>query len=130
VKRERFEGVVLLGHKGAAVEVPFDPARRWSIPAKHLWHGRRGHAVRGEVNGAEFESSIVPRLKKFWVLLGDPILRSARVSAGDTVRIALEPSVAKGMAKRGEPVMAKAKKSPSTKANASAKKMSSRRIRT
>jgi len=90
VKRERFEGVVLLGHKEAAVEVPFDPATRWSIPAAPLRPGRRGHFVRGRLNGTEFESAIVPRSKRFWLLLRDEILNSANVSAGDRVKVAIE----------------------------------------
>jgi hypothetical protein len=92
VKRERFEGVVLLGHKEAAVEVPFDPETRWSIPAAPLRPGRRGHFVRGNLNGTQFESAIVPRSKRFWLLLRDEILKSARVSAGDRVKVAIEPA--------------------------------------
>ncbi len=92
MKRERFEGVVLLGHKEAAVEVPFDPATRWSIPAAALRPGRRGHFVRGSLNGTEFESAIVPRSKRFWLLLRDEILESASVSAGDRVKVAIEPA--------------------------------------
>jgi DNA-binding response OmpR family regulator len=45
VKKERFRSEILLGHKGAAVEVPFDPSMRWGIPAGPLWSGRRGHRV-------------------------------------------------------------------------------------
>jgi hypothetical protein len=92
VKRERFEALVLLGHKEAAVEVPFDPANRWSISAAPLRPGRRGHAVRGSLNGTEFESTFVPRSKRFWLLLGDEILRSASASAGDRVKVAIEPA--------------------------------------
>src|SRR6185503_14053113 len=32
-QHDRFEAELLRGHKGAAVEVPFDPAVRWSLDA-------------------------------------------------------------------------------------------------
>jgi hypothetical protein len=36
MKRERFKAELLSGHKVAAVEVPFDPAKQWAIPPKQL----------------------------------------------------------------------------------------------
>ena len=30
-KAEKFRAVVRTGHKGCAVEVPFDPARTWGV---------------------------------------------------------------------------------------------------
>ena len=89
-----FSGVVLDGHKGAAVEVPFDPADRWGVAAGPLWPGRRGHRVRGSVNGAAFESAIVPRSRAFWLLLDDAVLGAAGAAVGDTIRVAVEPAVA------------------------------------
>jgi hypothetical protein len=88
---QRFKGEILLGHKGAAVEVPFDPAERWGLAAEPLWRGRRGHVVRGRLNGKPFTSSVVPRMKRFWVLVDAEVLRAAKVSVGDTVEVALEP---------------------------------------
>ncbi|HEX5010862.1 MAG TPA: hypothetical protein VFY71_10715 [Planctomycetota bacterium] len=43
---DQFRGIILEGHKGAAVPVPFDPVQRWGLPARALWRGRRGHRVR------------------------------------------------------------------------------------
>ena len=68
MKRARFKGELLPGHKGGAVEVPFDPAKRWAIAPKQLWRGRHGHSVHADLNGARFDTFIVPRSKKMWPL--------------------------------------------------------------
>ena len=78
----RFKGTVLAGHKGLAVEVPFEPA----TPARPLAPGRRGHPARGTVNGAKFESAVVPRSRRYWLLLDDEL----GVREGDEVNVALE----------------------------------------
>jgi hypothetical protein len=36
MKRERLKAELLSGHKVAAIEVPFDPAKQWAIQPKHL----------------------------------------------------------------------------------------------
>jgi hypothetical protein len=36
MKRKKFKAQVLSGHKEDAVEVPFDPAHEWDVPAKPL----------------------------------------------------------------------------------------------
>jgi hypothetical protein len=87
-----FSATLLDGHKGAAAEVPFDPAVKWSIPATALWKGRRGHRVRAELNGTAFESAIVPRSKRYYLLLSDEQLTEAGASIGDTVKFAVEPA--------------------------------------
>jgi hypothetical protein len=91
MSRKRFKGEVLAGHKEHAVEVPFDPAAEWGIQPKPLWRGRRGHAVKATVNGFSFESSIVPRQKKFYLLLDSKTTKAAGVSSGVVVQIAVEP---------------------------------------
>lgn len=60
MKQSHFKSELLEGHKGTALEVPFDPKERWSVPARALWPGGRGHPVRGLVNGERFESVVVP----------------------------------------------------------------------
>lgn len=90
-KKEKFEGELLLGHKGAAVEVPFDPEQKWRISARALWPGRRGHTVRAELNGVSFGSCIVPRSRKFWMLVDNDVQEKAGVAVGDTVRFSVEP---------------------------------------
>jgi hypothetical protein len=44
------------------------------------------------LNGKPFTSSVVSRMKRFWVLVDANVLRAANVSVGDTVEVALEPS--------------------------------------
>jgi hypothetical protein len=91
VKTERFTAVVLSGHKGAAVEVLFDPAKRWGVPARRITPGRRGHAVRGTVNHAPFESFVVPRSRRFFLLLSSEVLHTTGAAVGDTVNVVLAP---------------------------------------
>jgi hypothetical protein len=91
-KKKKFKAEVLSGHKQLAVEVPFDPAKEWGIPPKPLWRGRRGHFVNARLNGFSFESSIVPRQKKFYLLIDAEAAKSAEVSDGSIVQVALEPS--------------------------------------
>jgi hypothetical protein len=90
--RERFRGELLAGHKGCAVEVPFDPAQRFGIEKTRLRPGRFGHRVRGTVNGVPFEGAIVPRMKRFWLELDAATLERAKLAAGDTGTIAIEPA--------------------------------------
>jgi len=91
MKKKKFKAEVLTGHKEDAIEVPFDPAKAWGIPPKPLWRGRRGHFVNATINGFSFESSIVPRQKKFYLLIDAEAAKSARVSEGSAVEVAVEP---------------------------------------
>lgn len=86
-----FQGILLDGHKELAVEVPFDPAARWMLPARPLRPGRRGHPVRGTLNGTYFESAVVPRAHRFWVTVSHDVATSAGVDVGDDVDVTLEP---------------------------------------
>jgi len=94
--RDQFSGVVLNGHKVAAVQVPFDPTARWGTAAGPLWRGRRGYRVRGSLHGTAFERAIVPQSRAFWLLLDAAVLGAAGVAVGDTVRVAVEPTVQSG----------------------------------
>ena len=91
MKKKNFKAEVISGHKEDAVEVPFDPALEWGIPPKPLWRGRRGHFVNAAVNGFSLESSIVARQKKFFLLIDAEAKKSAGVSAGVGVQVAVEP---------------------------------------
>lgn len=88
-----FRGVLLAGHKGAAVEVPFDPATEWGIAATTLWKGRRGQRVSAKLNRIAFESAIVARSKRFWLLVDDDVLARAETSVGEDVALVIEPLV-------------------------------------
>ena len=87
MKKKKFKAEVMSGHKEAAVEVPFNPEAEWGIPPKPLWRGRRGHCVNATVNGFSFEGSIVPRQKKFFMLIDAEAAKSAGVGAGDVVEV-------------------------------------------
>ena len=86
----RFRGIVCGGHKGGAVEVPFDPAKKFGVEKARLRPGRFGHCVRGRVNGVEFEGAVVPRMKRFWLELDAKTFKRAQLAEGDEARIALE----------------------------------------
>ena len=88
--KKTFKGELLSGHKDAAVEVPFDPAQVWNTKAKSLWKGRRGYEVKAIVNGITFESCIVPRQKRFFMLIDRDVMKKTGVVIGETVKVALE----------------------------------------
>jgi len=90
MKKKTFKAELLSGHKGHALEVPFDPAWLWGVDPKPLWRGRKGHQVKGKLNGCAFESFIVPRAKKFWMLVDDGLKRKAKVREGDVVSVSVE----------------------------------------
>lgn len=91
--KKKFTAELVSGHKGSAVEVPFNPVEVWGIPPRPLWRGRKGHTVKGTLNKTRFdESFIVPRAKKFYLLIDKDMEREAGVSVGDAVRITVEPS--------------------------------------
>ena len=89
--KKKFKAELLSGHKEDAVEVPFDPGKEWGISPKPLWRGRRGHLVNASVNGFSFESSIVPRQKKFYLLIDAKAAKAAGVSNGAKVEVVVEP---------------------------------------
>jgi hypothetical protein len=91
LKAKKFKAEILSGHKDAAVEVPFDPAKEWGIEAKALWRGRRGHEVEASINGVPFEAFIVPRQKNFYLLIDAETERAAGVSEGDVVSVTMRP---------------------------------------
>jgi len=88
----KFTAVLLEGHKGVAVEVPFDPAEQWSIEPERLRAGRNGHRVIGTVNGVGFDSAVVPRSKKFWLEINEEVLKKARLKIGASAKIVMRPA--------------------------------------
>jgi predicted DNA-binding protein (MmcQ/YjbR family) len=89
---DRFTAVLLEGHKGYAFEVPFDPAERWGAESVRLRAGRLGHRVAGKVNGVAFESAVVARSKKFWLLVDDDVRERAKLEIGSAAKIAIRPT--------------------------------------
>jgi hypothetical protein len=91
MKETRFTATLLEGHKGGAFEVPFDPNEKWSIPDMPLRKGRRGHRVQGTINGAAFESAIVPRSKRFFLEVDAELQKRLDLSTGDDAKIVIRP---------------------------------------
>jgi hypothetical protein len=73
--RRRFTAKLVDGHKGLAVEVPFDPGRK---------------EVSGMLNGIPFDSVVARRAKKFWLLVEKDLAVAAGVGEGDEVEVVLE----------------------------------------
>ena len=91
MKPSAFTATLLDGHKGAALEVPFDPASRWNARPVPLRPGRRGTPVHGSLNGRAFESAVVPRSKRFFLLVSQALQAELRLRIGSTVRVSLAP---------------------------------------
>ena len=94
MKKRKFKAELQAGHKDDAIEVPFDPATTWGIVAAPLWRGRRGHHVLATLNGVSFETFIVPRQQKFFMLVSENIKQEAGVTGGDVVELTVAPAAA------------------------------------
>jgi len=91
MRTNKFKAEVLGGHKENAVEVPFNPTQKWSLEPQPLWRGRRGHPVVAKIKGVSFASAVVPRQKRFYLLIDAETGRAARLSEGDMVSVELKP---------------------------------------
>lgn len=87
-----FKGILVRGHKGMAVEVPFDPSEVWGAKTVLLRPGRRGVLVAGELNGIPFESAVVGRMRRFFVLVFDSLAVRSGVTEGDSTDMVLWPA--------------------------------------
>jgi hypothetical protein len=85
-----FEAVVVDGHKGAAVEVPFDPVAEWKVTPGPIRPGRHGVAVGATVNGVAFDGFIVGRQRRFYLRLDEAVLEAAGVAVGDRVAVRVQ----------------------------------------
>ena len=89
---QTFVAVLHAGHKQAAAPVPFDPARQWQLPAVALWPGRRGHRVHVSAAGQAFDSAIVARASRHWLLVDDAVRDTAGWSIGDAIAFTVAPA--------------------------------------
>jgi len=87
-----FDATLQAGHKQHALGVPFDPTEAWQIAARPLWPGRRGHRVHASCGGVEFESAVVARSRRFWLLIDDEVRIAAGWKAGDHLHVDLVPA--------------------------------------
>jgi len=92
MKSERISGIIQRGHKADAVEVPFDPGARWGVAALKIAAGRRGYPVACHSGATRFDSHIVARSKKFWLLLPPEIEQRLSVETGETVTLSIKPA--------------------------------------
>ena len=97
---QTFQSVLLSGHKGDAAEVPFDPGACWSVSARPLWPGRRGFPVRATLDGHAFESAIVPRSRKFWLLVPAAVSERAGIRVGGSGSFSVSPAASPGAARK------------------------------
>lgn len=91
-KRLECSGVVLAGHKEAAIELRGDAVDAWGSPLQSIRPGRRGIAVRVRLGSIEFDSHVVSRQKRWFLLLPDSVLQDAGVAPGTTVSVRVTPS--------------------------------------
>ena len=93
MKTQDFVAELLMGHKGAAVIVPFDPGAVWGTqPVEHgVLPWRTGHLVRGFVNGVPFEGWIGRRWGRFFLLVDEQLQRNAGAGIGDMLQVVVEP---------------------------------------
>jgi hypothetical protein len=73
--RRLFKAPLVDGHKGLAVELPFDLGRK---------------EVSGMLNGIPFDSTIARRAKKLWLLVERDLAAAARIGEGDEVDVVLD----------------------------------------
>jgi len=90
--KKSFTGELLSGHKQDALEVPFDPAAEWKIQPQPLWRGRREFKVKASIKGVSFDSSVVPRQKRFFLLIDPEVMESAGLVVGRRIRATIEPA--------------------------------------
>ena len=82
---------MLAGHQEDAVEVPFDPGETWGLVPSRLWRGRNGYKVFAKLNGISFESFIVARQRKSFLLVDEDIKRAAGAEVGELVTVIIRP---------------------------------------
>ncbi len=92
MKATQFQAPLLSGHKGAAVEVPFDPSAKWQTPSQQIRPGRRGYFASATLDGKKFDSAIVARSRRFWLLVDESVVAAAKVQIGDIVNVTVAPS--------------------------------------
>ena len=89
--KRRFKAELQSGHQEDAVEVPFDPGQAWDLTPARLWRGRRGYTVLATLNGISFETFIVARQQRFFMLVDEDIKQQAGVAVGAIVSVAVAP---------------------------------------
>lgn len=98
MKRARFEGELIAGHKGVVVAlVPFDPGELWGTRPVRLEGTRHGWLIRGEVNGVAFDGYIGERWGRFFIQLEPEVMEAAKAKLGATVELAIQASASRAV---------------------------------
>jgi hypothetical protein len=80
---------VLEGHKGCALEVPGELVAQWAAKPVAFRPGRRGIPVSFRVGKLAFESHVVARARRHWLLLDDEALGVLQVEPGARLRVVI-----------------------------------------
>jgi hypothetical protein len=91
MKKKTFKAELQSGHQEDAVEVPFDPAAAWGASPVRLWRGRKGHTVLATLNGVSFETFIVGRQQRSFMLVDEDIKQQAGVTVSEVVTVTVTP---------------------------------------
>ncbi len=86
-----FTATLVERRKGISLQIPFDPEQRWGIAIQPLGAGRRGFRVIAKLDIYQFESVIVPRSRRFWMLVAPEVIEKLGLAVGDNVRISVKP---------------------------------------
>ena len=84
-----FVGEMVPGSSDASVCIPVDPTTCWGAP--QVLEGRPSYRVQGTVQGWDFRGVVIPRAKRFWLLLPPTFIRTLGLGKGDELRITLVP---------------------------------------
>ena len=90
--QRRFPAIVRIGHGAqCAVEVPFDPGREWGLGPGPVFPGRNGYLVSASLGGTWFDGFVVPRMKRWWLLVDRAVLDAAGVDVGQDADVRVRP---------------------------------------
>jgi hypothetical protein len=93
--KAEFEADLIEGHKGVTVViVPFDPEEGWSKKPVRLDSRRHGWLITGSANGVRFDGYIGERWGRFFIIIDRELREAAGVSAGDRLRMIIQPTAA------------------------------------
>jgi hypothetical protein len=116
MSKQTFETELMMGHKGAAVIVPFDPAELWRVEPVQVpsaeYGERPGFLVAASIEGFRFDGWIGSRWGRFFMIVSPQVRKAAKVSVGDVVHVEVTPRGSSAAPKIGaKKIRARRKKS-------------------
>lgn len=119
MSKQTFETELLMGHKGAAVIVPFDPAELWRIEPVQVpsaeYGERPGFLVAASIAGHRFDGWIGNRWGRFFMIVSPQVRKAAKVSVGDVVRVEVTPRASSAAEVSGAKKQMRARRKKSAK---------------